>query len=44
MMAFLLISLGELSSGRSVLEQLSAHPIWTTFFAGGCLPQPLPLT
>ena len=33
MMAFLLISLGELSSGRSVLQQLSVHPIWTTFFA-----------
>ena len=33
MMAFLLISLGELSSGRSVTQQLSVHPIWTTFFA-----------
>ena len=33
MMAFLLISIGELTSGRSVVEQLERHPLWTFVFA-----------
>ena len=33
MMAFLLISIGELTSGRGVTQQLERHPLWTFVFA-----------